>query len=335
MFTVLNNRVDKPIIDMDVIGAGSTLISQTLKNCRLLGGFGTIGNRIKLVGNVSQPNTLSSCLQNFGGQIYATGRVGTYTSLASYSGSTEWQSYYGGSSIRNLDFAGVLDAIVASASCSTTYVSLGFAYDLGFNISLAQTEPAAITLSTDNITDPVAGCSFSADNMTSVSGASVIMAGGADIRGVFGGIALSFNSATSIQFTAFQFAGSQIISFFVGVSLSGNACTSLNFGSDAYLGAYGSSNLFTFPSLVNFPTNMFAMYATGGIGNSYSSGFTFNTAWTAAAVNACLAWALAAEVFTPGMNCALTIGGTSAAPTGQGITDLADLVTAGWTVTTN
>ena len=61
-----------------------------------------------------------------------------------------------------------------------------------------------------------------------------------------------------------------------------------------------------------------------------------NNLLTSTAVNAVLAALVAAGRTSASGTCVVNVGGTgNAAPTGQGITDKATLISRGWTVTTN
>ncbi len=91
------------------------------------------------------------------------------------------------------------------------------------------------------------------------------------------------------------------------------------------------------PSLTyaHFSNNLFSGFS-GSVGANLGTLYAQNNALTAAAVNGILAAFVAAGRTSANGTCYISIGGTgNAAPTGQGITDKATLISRGWTVGTN
>jgi len=80
-------------------------------------------------------------------------------------------------------------------------------------------------------------------------------------------------------------------------------------------------------------TNQLTGFAGGSVSNILGQFQAQNNQLTSTPVNAILAAFVAANN-TTGVR-VLNLGGTNSAPTGQGITDKATLVSRGWTVTTN
>lgn len=104
------------------------------------------------------------------------------------------------------------------------------------------------------------------------------------------------------------------------------------------------SNLFT--GVINIGSNTVLTYGhfadnlfdgfSGGVSNTLGSFYAQNNLLPASAINAILAAFVAAGRTSGDGTCLINISGTgNAAPTGQGITDKATLVSRGWTVTTN
>lgn len=90
-------------------------------------------------------------------------------------------------------------------------------------------------------------------------------------------------------------------------------------------------------NLVNpyFNNNQFSGF-TGSVSAALSSLSLQNNLLTSTAVNAVLSALVAAGRTSASGTCVVNVGGTgNAAPTGQGITDKATLISRGWTVTTN
>jgi len=311
--------------NLDLIGPVNATFPFTFKNCRVYGDLGTSDSPIRLAGNVTHRNHFLTADQTFGGEVFATGRVGKLTSLPSSDTSTVTSSFGSLDTNRIFTFSGVLDEVEASLNAG-----VGSYYSYGYEITLSQTQPAIINLYRTSSVDEGCYGFFNANNMTSISGAvfNFIGQNGATISQ----LEFNANAATSVAFTTFRLSGDTYLIAQAGLSLSG--CTSLNFGSGSFIACDSISFTLAANALVNIPSNMPALVASGGFGSSYAQ-FFFVTAWNQAAVDACLAWAAAQAVASDITGATLTIGGTSAAPSAAGLADIDTLVANGWTVTTN
>lgn len=94
----------------------------------------------------------------------------------------------------------------------------------------------------------------------------------------------------------------------------------------------GLNNLEVFYCFFNQLTD----FAGGSVSNTLGDFQAQNNQLTSTAVNAILAAFVAAGRTLASGTCVLNLGGTgNAAPTGQGLTDKATLISRGWTITTN
>lgn len=143
-----------------------------------------------------------------------------------------------------------------------------------------------------------------------------------------GKLNLSANTAlVNGHFSSNKFSG--------GLDLSANTVlVNANFTANQFSGGLDlSSNT----ALVNgyFNYNQFSNF-TGSVSNNLATIDLSYNVLTSAAVNNLLSALCAAGRTSASGTCSVNVGGTgNAAPTGQGITDKATLISRGWTVTTN
>ena len=82
-------------------------------------------------------------------------------------------------------------------------------------------------------------------------------------------------------------------------------------------------------------SSTFSGYTAGALATQKSLAYVYLQATTAAIVNSILADSVTSLSISGRVHEALSIVGSSPAPTGQGLTDKATLIAAGWTVTTH